>query len=217
MAKREKALQSILGDVAAPPLPRPMLRELGDRADAACAVFRALGGVSHWPLQGNGPGPWDAQCEGVAIELDEEGHFNRYRLTTLASPLYRGFPAFALDDFRRFCAEHESDCARARTWGKGWSNASCVSQFGSPAAPSDFSGNGAPRWKQRAFYDFLKDLAPPVLGVRVARIAIWDTVDDGGRARSIDDVLTDPWPSSRDALMGLIGRRAGRAPPAVPA
>ena len=44
--------------------------------------------------------------------------------------------------------------------------------------PGDLVGDGAPRWKQRAVYDALKDtvlLLPG--GIRLARVATHDTVE----------------------------------------
>jgi hypothetical protein len=42
----------------------------------------------------------------------------------------------------------------------------------------DLGGDGAPRWKQRALYDAIKDTAP-LIGreIRLARVATHDTID----------------------------------------
>ena len=48
-------------------------------------VYRRLGGIlARGPLN---PGCWDLEIAGVAVELDEEQHFNRYRGTTIESTL----------------------------------------------------------------------------------------------------------------------------------
>ena len=57
-------------------------------------VYLILGGVEKM-FPSNLRKSWDIEFEGVGMELDEQLHFNRYRLKTLASPLYRelsGFP-----------------------------------------------------------------------------------------------------------------------------
>lgn len=46
---------------------------------------------------------------------------------------------------------------------------------GGPAG--DLRGDGAPRWKQRALYDAIKDTAPATeLDVRLARVSVYDHV-----------------------------------------
>ena len=55
-------------------------------------VYRRLGGIRPEPRVA--PGGWDVVAGGYAWELDEEQHFNRYRLITLRSRVYgrlRGF------------------------------------------------------------------------------------------------------------------------------
>jgi hypothetical protein len=42
----------------------------------------------------------------------------------------------------------------------------------SGGAAGDLDGEGAPRWKQRALYDAIKDTAPAALGVALARVSV---------------------------------------------
>jgi hypothetical protein len=111
---------------------------------------------------------------------------------------------------RRILLHLEARCLKAGGYGGKWSNSSCESQFGPASKPKDLSGNGAPRWKQRAFYDFVKDFSPLLVGVKVVRVAIWDVVTDSNRSRTIEEVLSAPSQSSGDALTMLIQERAGR-------
>ena len=50
--------------------------------------------------------------------------------------------------------------------------------FSSGSQPGDLaSEGGAPRWKQRAIYDAMKDtVAAGAKGVRVARLSVYDNV-----------------------------------------
>ncbi len=76
------------------------------------------------------------------------------------------------------CAHHEDDCVRAGSWGKRWTNESCERMFGpaAPAARLDVPG-GAPRWKQRALYDAVKDAVGSLSGEpRVVRLAVHDEI-----------------------------------------
>jgi hypothetical protein len=116
----------------------------------------------------------------ILVELDEERHFNRYREQTLRAAVYAQLPAFPRATYQSFCVEHEDDCLTSASFGGYWSNDSCEAMFGKAGPKRDLSGAGAPRWKQRAFYDFLKDLAPLCdLGL-MARLAIWDELSGTG-------------------------------------
>jgi hypothetical protein len=54
--------------------------------------------------------------------------------------------------------------------------------------PAGDLDSGAPRWKQRAFYDAMKDTAPAVdMGLAVARVSIYDNV----AGVLLDDVLRE--------------------------
>ena len=49
-------------------------------------VYRELGGVlDKFPAR---LGQWDINVDGIAVELDEELHFNRYRTLTLNSSIF---------------------------------------------------------------------------------------------------------------------------------
>jgi hypothetical protein len=142
-------------------------------------VYRALGGhLAVFPLR---PGPWDVLVDGIPVELDEERHFNRYRAITLASPLYTTIAGFDVGLYIRLCHEKEPDCVRAAGWRGNWTNTSCEKQFGPGGPERMLAGNGAPRWKQRAFYDFLKDLTILTESRPVVRFSVWEEVGDGGR------------------------------------
>jgi hypothetical protein len=92
----------------------------------------------------------------VVVELDEQRHFNRYRSLTLESSIYSHLPQFPLQLYKDLCVKHEEQCLKAGGFGGNWSNPSCEKDFGKASEPKKLSGNGSPRWKQRAFYDFLK-------------------------------------------------------------
>jgi hypothetical protein len=183
--------------------------ERADFSDELWRVFGSVGGVDrNAPIR---PGRWDLEFDGVMVELDEILHFNRYRMVTLASPVYASLSKFPRHQYRDFCSDYEAECASIGRVGGRWTNASCERQFG-PAGPrGDLSGAGAPRWRQRAFYDFVKDLAPLALGVRMARISIYDELQDARGLRSVAEILDAPAHDSGAALASLIRQRAGQA------
>ena len=64
---------------------------------------------------------------------------------------------------------------KAGSYGGKWKNSSTDTQFKPSNEEGVLDGNGSSRWKQRAFYDFLKDVHGIVRGIPVIRISIYDT------------------------------------------
>lgn len=202
---RATALSELLeagGLVASESPPRP---KINDHPDAVSArideVYWALDGNTDEPHQAR-PGAFDlcvATASGrLIIELDEEQHFNRYRAATLAFPWAEMLPwAGAYRDYSRI---YEADLARTFISGGRWTNNSAPRFFGAASAPGDFTGVGSPRWRQRAFYDAVKDLLP---GIRLARIVVFDVVD----GRSVETILRSKDHSAAAAIRRLVESR----------
>ena len=135
--------------------------------------------------------------DGVVIELDEELHFNRYRLAMLAPAWTESLPWRST--YAAMCADREGDCLAAGRWGKRWTNPSCEAHFDAPDRPGEFTSGGSPRWKQRALYDAIKDAAClSDLGLQLARVATHDRVGPStlgavldGAARVTPDEVAD--------------------------
>jgi hypothetical protein len=210
MANLQNTLVDLLRrvtSVSPSPLLRPTSADVlgSPYADLIAECYERLGGVQKSPVIR--PGHWDCELAGSAVELDEHLHFNRYRGETLKSPAYQGLPRFPKDEYLLFCNVHEDDCRKAGSYGGKWTNPSCEKQFGAAGAPGDLSGFGAARWKQRAFYDFVKDLSPLLGGTPVVRIAIWDVIEEGHGRRTVRDALAQPSHETPEALLDLIQRR----------
>jgi hypothetical protein len=127
---------------------------------------------------------------------------------TLDSSVYERL-SFDREVYRRLCDEYEGDCLGAGEWGKRWTNDRAEREFGAAARRGDFSGRGAPRWKQRAFYDFIKDTAPIVFAFPVARIAIWEPIRRGAETRPIGHLLelvADGMPDPTDWAEPMLAR-----------
>lgn len=171
-------------------------------------TYRALGGVLGEPVFR--PGAWDIGCDGFAVELDEDLHFNRYRAITLEHNIYTALPHFPLDLYRSLCDAHEDDCLSKGRGQARWTSGSTEHQFGTAGARGALDGAGAPRWKQRALYDFMKDLAPLVGLGAVARVSVWEVVSVGGTEVSVDTLLREgPGAAGAAALADLVAARAG--------
>lgn len=174
-------------------------------------VYRALGGLlCDFPAR---PGNWDAEWLDCAVELDEERHFNRYRRLTLESELYGRLPRVSIHAYRLLCDTREKACLAAARHGGYWSSASSDKQFGCSDLQGVLGDRGSSRWKQRAFYDFLKDLAPIFLGIPVVRISIWEQVEcQDGQCRLVRDVLEREMWHEWGGVRTLIESRRGLAP-----
>lgn len=79
-------------------------------------------------------------------------------------PTSRGFDHAT---YRVYCSAKENRCLRKAGSRGYWSSSSSVAEFGPAGEPGVLAGAGSPRWKQRAFYDFIKDLSPFVLDILV--------------------------------------------------
>lgn len=178
-------------------------------------IYHELGGIlDDCPTR---PGNWDICIDQqiasknldikreIRIELDEELHFNRYRLITLKALFYSRLKAFPLEKYRQYCANYEPEALRAGKYGRKWTTESAEKQFG-PAGPyGELDGNGAPRWKQRAFYDMLKDLASLSFNITLARISVWDqlTLENRKTDKVRDFLKPGPEPANRQQLKEL--------------
>lgn len=136
--------------------------------EAVVNVYRILGGVlSMPPIR---VGKYDIDTANFIIELDEENHFNRYRLSTLNSPIYANNPNIDVAQYKKFCKNYEDRCL---TYGKYAKNDSTEKQFGYCELDGNL-GDSRSRWKQRAFYDFIKDITSIVKNVPIIRISIYE-------------------------------------------
>lgn len=152
------------------------------------AIYRELGGIQSEIPVGIKSKDLDVVINRKLLELDEENHFNRYRLLTLKASIYNANKAFNTERYKRYCQEHESKCQMR---GGYWTSPSSEKQFGISNTPGDFKGNGSARLKQRAFYDMLKDFIPHISGNPIRRIAIYDHVNIDGRELTIHKILND--------------------------
>ena len=179
----------------------PRLSSLPKSSAQLLELYAELGGVQAAPVLR--PGGWDLAYDGLIVELDEQLHFNRYRAVTLQAPLLEA-PWDA--SYRRFSITGESRCRLDSTKLAGkWSTPGSKAQFGDPSPPGVLEGPGAPRWKQRAIYDAMKDAAAAEGIVVLARISIYDGLGDA----TVDQVLEPGHPATidLDALSALISDR----------
>lgn len=80
-------------------------------------VYRKLGGIEGTCAY---RGKLDIVTDRFNIELDEQLHFNNYRLTTPKSPLYKAIKTFPLETYRMYCRKYKGNCLRAGSFGGKW-------------------------------------------------------------------------------------------------
>lgn len=156
------------GDFSKPT--QQLITESG-RYEEVNRIYKELGGILDIP-----PfhvDSWDIETKDFIIELDEENHFNRYRLITLNSLMYQEYDNFRVELYKKYCVAYEKKCPKTQ---KRWSTPSADKQFGISPPNGEFSGNGPSRWKQRAFYDYLRDTYSIITGIPVIRLSIYDQV-----------------------------------------
>ncbi|MBE0637038.1 MAG: hypothetical protein IH598_00790 [Bacteroidales bacterium] len=147
---------------------------LGEHHEELMRVYRSLGGIlSEIPFRFGG---WDIVTPHFVIELDEEQHFNRYRKQTLDSAIYKDLKMFNVASYRIFCDKFENICLKKAARGGYWANSSTEGQFGTAGPNGELTGKGSPRWKQRAFYDFCRDIYGMATQIPVYRLSIYDEV-----------------------------------------
>jgi hypothetical protein len=204
--RRQARLAGLLADLGRrealerPPAPRLETMD-AEAADRVLGLYRALGGDAE-EFVAFRPGAWDlALADGVIVELDEEQHLNRYRRATLEPAWTDALPWAS--DCRTYSEQHEAAALRKARWGGYWASPSTERMFGAAAEPGEFAGGGAPRWKQRALYDAMRDAVAVSGAVRLARVAVWDELDGTTLGRALDGrAEVDP-----AALGALVARR----------
>ncbi len=173
MAKKESYLKEICishyGEGMHSKMNEVQLRQSG-YYDEVLEMYRTLGGVL--PEMSLRVGDFDIDTRNFIIEFDEENHFNRYRLATLDSTIYLENKNIDVSKYRTFCRQYEDKCRR--TPSGYWKNSSTQKMFGVSSVDGNFEIDAPSRWKQRAFYDFIKDVTSIVLDVPILRISIYD-------------------------------------------
>lgn len=169
-------------------------------------TYRKLGGILEVPPRSFGK--WDICLNGFIVEFDEEQHFNRYRAITLESYIYHINKGFDIFDYARYCADYESNCLKKSSWGKYWTSPSTAKQFCLPGLNGNLEINGSPRWRQRAYYDYLRDVFAIIYRIPVIRVSIYDMIVSGGNVKSVGMVLSESNTYDLEGLVKFIALKA---------
>jgi len=150
-------------------------------------TWKRLGGISEQiPISF---GKWDICLDSFIVELDEEQHFNRYRKITLNSFIYHIEKGFDVFEYIKYCSDFENNCLNKSSWGKYWTSCSTEKQFGLPGINGDLENSGSPRWRQRAFYDYLRDVFAIIYRIPVIRISVYDKLFISDQIKTVGMIL----------------------------
>lgn len=192
MGAQQRVLEATLLGAGWRPVevPRPSARSLAEAGLGAevAARYRQLGGAAIDARVA--PGGWDFAADPYIVELDEQRHFNRYRRTTLDSSLYEKNRLFDLAGYRRYCDLHEEDCLRSAGHGGYWATPVSDREFGPSGPLGVLEGDGPSRWRQRAFYDFVKDAWALATDLPMVRLAVWEVVDEHSSSLTLGGALS---------------------------
>ncbi len=181
MGKREHYFGAVLESALGPMLPKRNEPDFKNSFfnDEIQRVYESLGGIlidyptprQHWKP--------DFTFESSIVELDEERHFNRFRNMTLQSSVYDNLSSLNVKKYMTLCKRYEAKCLKSASWGGNWENPSTNKQFGDSDPEGYLGDKGSSRWKQRAFYDYLKDVSALITGIPVLRFSIWEQDESG--------------------------------------
>ena len=173
MGKKQKYLENLcFSNYRQGTFKRPELATIHNSPfyDQIAETYYDLGGLlKEIPTR---TGPYDIQLEKWIIELDEENRFNRYRLLTLNSNIYKSSKNIEVELYKSYCKQYEHKCC---TLGGYWHSPSSNKQFGVSDPNGLLNKLGASRWKQRAFYDLIKDTFSIIVKIPIIRISIYET------------------------------------------
>ena len=111
------------------------------------------------------------------------------------------------DSYVVFSRDHREMCLKAGGYAGKWANPSTDRMFGGSDPVKTFAALGSSRWKQRAFYDSVKDAyALHTNGASLVRISIHDELD----GLSVNAILNKGQLINADLLRDLIGARTIR-------
>ncbi|MFZ4414996.1 MAG: DUF7255 family protein [Bacteroidales bacterium] len=150
------------------------------------SIYKELGGILDEIPFGIKSKDLDYVINGKILELDEENHFNKYRAITLKASIYDKGKTLNKKKYLKYCECYQDNC---RTDGGYWRKDPSDDQFGKSNNNGNLQGNGSSRWKQRAFYDMLKDFIPYINKTPIKRISIYDKIEVEGEMIEINKIL----------------------------
>lgn len=171
-------------------------------------VYESLGGVGERPcVEIDG---YQMTFGRFVVELDDQLHFNRYRLVTLRNDIYPNMHGVDLNKYRMYCRKHENECLKSGTAPGVWTSTTAEKHFGEAEEPGDLGLNGASGWKMIAYREFVKDLFASRNQIKLLRLSIWDEIMVNRQLIKLNDLLMSPADAQAELLLKYIERKVIR-------
>ena len=178
----------------------------GKEKDLLEEVFRELGGLGAPVILDKLT--FDFKINGFLFLLDDEVHFNRYRLSTLKTNIYSTFSFEWIEVYKRLCRTYERESLKAGLSERIWKGPPVAEKvFGKCEVPGDLSGNGSAGWKLNAYNDAQYDLISRLQGYKLIRISVFENILVGGSLKKINDLLLNPKPQQYPAIFNWLLRK----------
>lgn len=124
----------------------------------------------------------DIEVNGVAIALDDEQQFNRYRFQTLQSPVY-SLPLISdLSRYKGYCLANQVQMHSPSLAGKKIKDRESLQKT---------SGSFEEFYKLQAVNDFMQDLLPLVHYVPVLRLSVFDQIETSCGRKTLHTLLME--------------------------
>ena len=150
-------------------------------------VARLLGVKDTIPPEAS---PVGTEVNSIAIALDEEAHFNQYRLLTLNSSLYAEPLVCQLKRYKTYCQREMGKVSRQ---GRGIQK-----------DPPQCEFKGSYRQVQLALNDFMQDMLPLVHYVPLLRLSVFDPVSTPAGFRTLSSLMEKDDPKEYPLIAGFM-------------
>ena len=168
-------------------------------------IYESLGGKEGFPeIKFNVP---FMEFGRFCVLLDEQIHFNRYRVKTLRSSFYENLTSFPLMKYRSYSRKYEVECLKAGTSNSAWTNNEAERHFGPSQSNGDLGLSGSSGWKLTAFKDFTIDLIARQKKIRLVRIAVWDDLMIHKKLKKFNELLMSPGKTEAELILKYVERK----------
>lgn len=151
---------------------------------------------------------FDFKIDRFLFLYDGESHFNRYRLQTFSTAIYKTFTFTWVDSYKRLCRTYERDCLKVGMQERIWEGPPVARRcFGNPEEAGDLTGNGATGWKLNAYNDAQYDLWSRLSGYKIVRLPMYENLMVAGSLKSIGQLLISPKEDTQAAIVNWIKRK----------
>lgn len=70
--------------------------------------------------------------------------------------------------------------------------------------------NSSPRWRQRAFYDYIRDVFALIYRIPVIRVSIYDKIVVNGQTKTVGNILQDGNSSDLNEIVKFIEQKVNK-------